>query len=364
MLSYLLGMKRYGNLYPKIYSEDNLYAAISNAKKGKTKYSEVRNVVNNSEYYVGILRDMLINHEFHTAKYRTKFVYEPKVREIYILPFFPDRIVHHAIAQVLRPIWEPMFIYDCYSAIPGKGLHAGHYRLHSFLKDKENTKYCLKFDIAKFYPSIDHDILFEILQRKIKCRETLEILRDVVYSPGGGKNAPIGNYLSQYFSNLYLNEFDHWLKEERGIKYYLRYCDDGVILNNDRRFLKNLEEDISSFMENNLLLHLNAKTRVTPVDAQGIDFLGYKSFRDYSLLRKSSAKKFKRKIRYIERHYGEMEDSSIVSSIMSYYGWLKHCNSHNLQRKYIFENENLMGIYDDACGNLEIVNRLQMIKSL
>lgn len=356
-------MKRYGELYPKICSKDNLYAAISNAKKGKTKYSEVRKVLNESEYYIGALQDMLRNHEFSTAAYRTKYVYEPKVREIFILPFFPDRIVHHAIAQVLRPIWEPMFIYDCYSAIPGKGLHAGHYRLHKFLQDKGNTKYCLKFDIAKFYPSIDHDILFEILQRKIKCKETLEILRDIVYSPGGGKNAPIGNYLSQYFSNLYLNEFDHWLKEERGIKYYLRYCDDGVILHKDRAFLKELECEIGVFLHDKLSLKLNAKTRVTPVDVQGIDFLGYKSFRDYSLLRKSSARRFKRKIRNIERHHNEMKDSSVVSSVMSYYGWLKHCNSYNLQRKYIFENENLMKIYANACGNLGIVNQLQAIKS-
>lgn len=356
-------MKRYGNLYSKICAKDNLCVALSNAKKGKMNYSEVVEVLNNSEYYIDTLQNQLINHEFHTAEYRTKYIYEPKVREIFILPFFPDRIVHHAVAQILRPIWEPTFIFDCYSAIPGKGLHAGHYRLQSFLRDEVNTKYCLKFDIAKFYPSIDHDIIFEILQRKIKCRETLEILKDVVYSPGGGKNTPIGNYLSQFFSNLYLNEFDHWLKEEKRIKYYIRYCDDGVILHKDKEFLKGLKSDIGDFLQEKLLLNLNSKTRITPVNVQGVDFLGYKSFRDYTLLRKSSARNFKRKIRYIERHYEEIKDESIVSSVMSYYGWLKHCNSYHLQRKYLFYNEKLNIIYDDACENLNIINRLKILDS-
>lgn len=352
-------MKRYGNLYPKILCNENLNLALLNAKKGKTKYSEVKFILNNSDYYLDALKEMLESHSFKTSEYRTKFVYEPKLRQIYILPFYPDRIVHHAIAQVLRPIWEPMFIYDCYSAIPGKGLHAGHYRLQQFLKDECNTKYCLKFDISKFYPSIDHNILYEILKTKIKCKDTLELLTDIVYSPGNGKNTPIGNYLSQYFSNLYLNKFDHWLKENKKIKYYIRYCDDGVILHKDKVFLINLKNEIESYLQDNLLLDLNPKTKITPVDVQGIDFLGYKSFRDYTLLRKSSARKFKKKIKYIEKHSGSLEDYSIISSVMSYYGWLKHCNSLNLQKKYIFNNLNLMNICEESCYNLGIQNPLK-----
>jgi retron-type reverse transcriptase len=329
-----------------------------NAKKGKTKYSEVKSVLKDPSETVLSLKELLLANEFKTAEYRTKFVYEPKMREIYILPFYPDRIVHHAIAQVLRPIWEPMFIYDCYSAIPGKGLHTGHYRLQKFLKDKEHTKYCLKFDISKFYPSINHNILFEIIKRKIKCKNTLNILEDVIYSPGGGKNAPIGNYLSQYFSNLYLNEFDHWLKEELKIKYYVRYCDDGVILHSDKSYLKELKDNIEDFLNTKLLLNLNPKTRITPVDVQGVDFLGYKSFRGYCLLRKSSARKFKAKIHYIENNHERMDDLSIVSSVMSYYGWLKHCNSYNLQHKYLFNNSKLTSIVNNSCDNIGIKNPL------
>lgn len=300
---------------------------------------------------------MLLDKSFTTSPYVTKEIYEPKNRTIYKLPYFPDRIIHHAVMQVIQPIWDRVFIRDLYSAIPGKGLHHGSYRLRQFLTDRENTQYCLKFDISKFYPSITHDILLNLIRKKIKCPDTLWLLEDVIRSPGGSTNIPIGNYLSQYFGNIYLNEFDHWIKETKGQKYYVRYCDDGVILHKNLAFLKGLQVEIEDYMRS-LELSMNPKTRILKVDSQGIDFLGYRHFRNYTLLRKSSAKKFKKKVLDIQKHHGSMGPQHVLSSIMSYIGWLQHCNSHNLVRKYILQNPELQVAAESAARRAGVSNPL------
>jgi hypothetical protein len=354
-------MKRINNLFEHIVSIDNLTLALANAKKGKSYYTAVQEIYKHPDDYIQNLQNMLIDHKFVTSEYRIKKIFEPKERDIYILPFYPDRIVHHAIMQVLQPIFDKMFIYDLYSAIPGRGIHMGYNRVKQFLKDHENTQYCLKFDIRKFYPSINNNILYQQICNKIKCKETLWLLRDIIYSNGGETNLPIGNYLSQYLSNLYMNKFDHWLKEDMHIKYYARYCDDGVIFDKDKEFLKYLLEDIDQYLINNLKLNLNPKTRIVNVDAQGIDFLGYRMFREYSLLRKSSVRTIKYKINMFETHSEQYSPSHIISSIMSIYGWAIHCNSHNLLTKYLFENKKINEIVKDCSDQLKISNPLEKI---
>jgi retron-type reverse transcriptase len=340
---------------------NNLSIAHINAKKGKSHYTAVQLTNKNIKSQLQLLHDQLTNYTFHTAEYRIKKIFEPKERNVYILPYYPDRIVHHAIMQVLQPIFDKMFIYDLYSAIPGKGIHAGHERLRKFLKDRDHTKYCLKFDISKFYPSIHHAILFKQIESKIKCKDTLWLLHDIVYSIGGHKNLPIGNYLSQYFSNLYLNEFDHWLKEDMQIKYYIRYCDDGVILHEDKEFLKYLLIDITKYLKDNLKLTLNPKTRIFNVNTQGIDFLGYRDFRSYSLLRKSAVRTFKMRIKEFETNTDKYQPEHIISSLMSTYGWAKHCNTHNLLTKYLYDNERIKEIMAESCNVLGISNPLLKI---
>ena len=339
-------MKRHNNLFAKIIDVDNIKLAHKNAKKGKAHYVEVQQIDRNPDKYTAEIHNLLLNKTFKTAKYKLKTISEPKKRIIHKLPYFPDRIVHHAIMNVMQPIWDNVFIYDLYSAIPGKGLHKGVKRLHQFMRDRENTAYCLKFDVKSFYPSINQDILYELVTRKIKCKDTLWLLDNVIRSPEGNANLPIGNYLSQYFSNIYLNWFDHWLKEEKGMNYYIRYCDDGVILHKSKDVLNTLLAEIEIYLRDKLELKLNLKTQIFPVDSRGIDFLGYRSFRNYTLLRKSSAKRFKKKIRYIERHHIDMAPEHILSSVMSYRGWIEHADGHNLLRKYILNNPKILEIMD------------------
>ncbi len=330
-------MKRHGNLFPTVVSLDNLRLAHQNARKGKTHYRDVMMVDANPERYIAQIHDMMVDQTFSTSPYTRKIITEPKQRIIYKLPYFPDRIIHHAVMQVMQPIWDKTFIYDLYSAIPGKGLHAGSYRIREFLRDTKNTQYCLKFDITKFYPSIDPDILFEIVGRTTKDPDLLWLLGDIIFNVPTGGGIPVGNYLSQYFSNLYLSPFDHWIKEELGCKYYARYCDDGVVLHGDRNHLKHISSEIEQYL-NSIKLKLNPKTAIFPIDRCGIDFLGYRCFRSHTLLRKSSARRLKKRVKQIEQEYKVLSPETVISTVGSYHGWLKHCNSYNLARTYLYDN--------------------------
>jgi hypothetical protein len=352
-------MKRYGYLYGAITDYNNIVLAHKKAKQGKSYYEEVQLIDQEPTKYFEAIQAMLIDKTFRTSPYRTKMIHEPKERIIYKLPYYPDRIVHHAIMNVLQPIWDTIFIEDLYSAIPGRGLHEGTIKLRKWLHNKEATRYCLKFDIAQYYPSVSHDILFGLIARKIKCRDTLWLLEGIVRSPGGTANIPIGNYLSQYFGNIYLNYFDHWLKEEHRVRYYMRYGDDGIILNGSKQRLNDLLYDINIYLEDELALTLNNKTQLFKVDGRGIDFLGYRCFRDYTLLRKSSANRFKKKVGFIERNSKVLPPQHIISSVMSYCGWIDWCNGHNLLERYVLGNTRLLAIMDEAASTLGIDNPLR-----
>ena len=352
-------MKRYGNLYNTISSLPNLYIAHRHARRGKTRYSEVQYVDKNKDELLKNLHESLVQQTYTTGEYKIKKIYEPKERTIYALPYYPDRIVQHAAMNRLQPIWDKTFIYDLYSAIPNKGIHKAIKRLQLFLKDTENTKYCLQFDIKSYYPSINHAILLSLIEKKIKCKKTLWLINDVIDSLGNETNIPIGNYLSQYFGNIYLNEFDHWLKEQQKTKYYIRYNDDGIVLSDSKDELWQLLGKIRSYAENHLQLKLNKKTRIYPVDDVGIDFLGYKTYRTHSLLRKRTVNKFKHKIKTIKTSHAKMKPQHIVSSVMSYVGWIQHGTCYNLLCKYILRDNQLNEIMNHCSLELGHENPLK-----
>ena len=350
-------MKRYNNLYPKIYDIENIRLAHKNAKKGKLHYSEVKMVEANQEKYFMKIHDMLKNKTFHNSEYEvfTKMCGN-KEREIFKLPYFPDRIIHHCIMNILEPIWMKTLIADTYSSLKNRGIHKGVKRIKKALKDKENTKYCLKMDVRKFYPSIDHAILKQIIRKKTKDKDLLWLLDGIIDSADG---VPIGNYLSQYFGNLYLSGLDHWLKEQKGCKYYHRYCDDLVILNSDKNHLSQLRKEISDYLETTLSLKLKDNWQVFPVDKRGIDFLGYRFFHNYVLLRKSTAIRFKRRIKQIKKKYHLLTPINILSGIMSYWGWMKHANCYRLQNKHI--DSMIKKIVKEICSTSNMHNPLEQV---
>jgi len=348
-------MKRFGYLYPKIYSMENIRLAHQNARKGKSHYKEVRMVEANPEKYFYLIYKMLKNKSFYNSKYHT-FIKKDreKEREIFKLPYFPDRIIHHCIMNILEPIWMKTLILDTYSSLKGRGIHKGVRRIKRALKDRENTEYCLKMDIKKFYPSIDHDILKTIIRRKIKDTDLLWLLDKIIDS---AKGIPIGNYLSQYFGNLYLSGFDHWMKEDKGCKYYFRYCDDIVILHRSKVFLGILKRDVEKYLNSELNLVLKSNWQIFPVKIKGIDFLGYRFFGNKILLRKSIVRRFKLKVNRVKRNYHNLSVFQIVNGIMSYYGWLKHCNGKKLWNKYI--DGKMYYIFYKVCKQSKIKNPLR-----
>ena len=321
-------MKRHNNLFDKICNLDNLRLAAQKAKRNKRCKNEINRYYKNEEDNLFNLYTDLLFEQYHTSKYKIYKIYEPKEREIYKLPFYPDRIVHHAIMNILDKIWVDLFIPNTYSCIKNRGIIKLRNTLYNdLINNKEQTKYCLKLDIKKFYPSINHDILKQIIRHKIKDRKLLRLLDEIIDSAPG---VPIGNYLSQFFANLYLNKFDHWIYETLRIKYYYRYCDDIVILSSDKNKLHNLRQDIQEYLKT-LKLELKDNYSVYPVDNRGISFVGYKFYHDHILLRKSIKNKIQRLIQlYLEKRINKLK---FRRSIQSYYSWLKYCNSKRLLSK-------------------------------
>ncbi len=315
-------MKRIGNIYDQLCSIDNLILADSIARKGKSKQTGVIEFDKNYDQNIADIYRELITGTYRTSPYKHRTIYERKAREISILPY-RDRVVQHAIMNILEPMFVSVFTRDTYSCIKGRGVHLASKVLQKYMTDVECTMYCLKVDIRKFYPNVDNDILKTMLRKKIKDKEMLQLLDGIVDSALG---LPIGNYLSQYLSNFYLSYFDHWIKEELKVRYYIRYADDIVILHNDKNYLHRLFDRITQYLYDNLKLSLKPNRGPFPTSL-GIDFGGYVHYHTHVLMRKSIKQAFARAIKA----------NRPKESIASYLGWAKHCNSKNLIKKLIHE---------------------------
>ena len=316
-------MNRYNNLYQKIISVENLKLADVNARKGKSRQIGIKKHDKNKEENINHLHYLLKNKLYKTSPYITFTIFEPKERLIYRLPY-SDRIVHHAILNILEPIFVSTFTTDTYSCIKGRGIHSASYKLKKTLfHNVKATTFCLKIDIKKFYPSIKHYILKTLLRRKFKDNDLLWLLDGIIDSSDG---VPIGNYISQYLANFYLSYFDHWIKEVQKALYYFRYADDMIFLSGCKKFLHKLLHNIKGYLWDNLKLVLKKTYQIFPVASRGIDFLGYVFFHGYTLIRKGIKKNFARMLKY----------SRNQPSIESYKGWFKHCNSVNLLNKLLY----------------------------
>lgn len=322
-------MKRYNNLFDKIVSLDNLYEADKRARRQKSHRPEVMLFDKNKDNLLLDLQRKLINGEYETSEYYVFKIYEPKEREIFKLPYYPDRIVHHAIMNIMEPIWVSAFVKGTYSYIRKRGIHKALKDVKFALKDEINTQYCLKLDIRKFYPSIDHDILKTIIRKKIKDKRLLSLLDEIIESAQG---VPIGNYLSQFFANLYLTYLDHWIKEQKKVRYYFRYADDIVILGRDKQELRDLFYNIQDYLNNKLKLNFKDNWQIFKVDSRGIDFVGYRIFHTHTLLRKHIKKRFCKKINKLNKKQN-LDKDTYKQKICGYIGWIKYCNGRNLLNK-------------------------------
>jgi retron-type reverse transcriptase len=330
-------MKRYGNLWERITSLDNLMLAHQNARKGKTNRIEVQAVDENPVAYCTEIQSSLRSKTFTTSKYHIFTITDRgKTREICDLPYYPDRIVHWALMQILEPIFLKHFIPQTYAALPRRGTHKALRKMHQYMSnDADGTAYCLKMDVRKFFPNVNPEILKRLLRTKIKCANTLWLLDNIVDSYGNG--LPIGNYTSQYLGNFYLSFLDHWLKEVKHIKYYLRYMDDVIILHGSKEYLHKLRAEIDEYLTTNLKLHIKDNWQIFPTYVRGVDFVGYRSFKGFTLVRKGTKKRLQLATRRLlaKNANGEELTQSDQSVVGSYNGILKWCDSYRLQETTI-----------------------------
>ena len=357
-------MKRYGYLFARICAIDNLRLAAYNAGRGKRNRREVRAFFANLEAELARLHDELEGGTYETSAYEIFEKIEEKRRIIYKLPF-RDRVVHWAIMQVLEPVWTPQFTADTHACIKGRGMHSLLRRLREDLReDPEGTAYCLKIDVRKFYPSIDHETLKNVVRRKIKDPEVLALLDGIIESAPG---VPIGNYISQYLANLYLSELDHLLKEVAGVRYYYRYADDMVLLAGDKATLRGWLVLINDWLETERLLSLKSNYQIFPVDSRGIDFVGYVTRHTHCLARKKNKKGLCRELARLRK--AGVPEAEIMLLTASRAGFMKHCDSKHLMKT--LDMKNFSDLVPEKSGNLtgtkyhidQIVNREIHLKS-
>lgn len=323
-------MKRHGNLFGRIVDPANIKAAHIAARRGKGHYSEVKMVNDNMDEMLEKIRASLVNKTFTTSSYEVEDRFDGrKIRTIHKLPYYPDRIVQHALIQVVGPIWRSTFIRDTFQSIPDRGTNDARRRVTKAIR-RDKPKYALKIDIKKYYPSVRNDLLKKIVRRKIKCKDTLWLLDDIIDSTQG---LPIGNYTSQDLGNLYLCDFD-WAIKHEGVKHYYRYCDDIVVMSDSKEELHQIK---AKMVDRLALLGLSIKTnwQVFDIEKQGLDFVGFVFRATHILLRRGIATKFKRKALKISRYWSRMTETKIVNGLMSYWGWIKPVNAKNLWRSAV-----------------------------
>tara|TARA_R110002111_G_scaffold260867_1_gene332901 strand:- start:6714 stop:7778 length:1065 start_codon:yes stop_codon:yes gene_type:complete len=338
-------MKRIGNLWNDLISFENLYHAYQKARRGKRGQRSVERFEFHREVELIKLQQELTNETYCPGNYRTFMLYDTKPRMISAAPF-RDRIVHHALCNILEPIFERTFIYDSYASRKGKGTHAAIARYQQFARQ---NAYVLKCDVKQFFPSVDHQILKDRIFRKVKDVAVLNLVKQIIdnsniqthvsgffpeddlfTSVERRKGIPIGNQTSQFFGNVYLDALDHFIKESLRCRSYVRYVDDFVILDNDKTRLAKWRDEIAQFLIK-LRLWLHPKKRVISRTCDGVRFLGFRVWPQRIWLTKDYLRRVRKRFRRYQLEYrqGIMSQKELTQRIQA---WLGHVKTISAER--------------------------------
>lgn len=326
-------MKTEKHLIEKICTTKNVVKAYKKARKCKRYRPTVLKFETDRELnLIRVIAD-LRNVTYHAGTYFVFKVFEPKERLIMALPFY-DRVIQHAIVNIIEPIFEKRFVFHSYACRKDKGAHAASDTLSRWLYNlqiKQGKKiYAIKADIHHYFQSIDHEVLKQEVRRYISDKAVLKLLDHIIDHNGiypDGVGIPVGNLTSQLFANVYLNILDHYIKHNLHVHYYIRYMDDFIILGEDPAELKELLQQIDAFIEERLHLHLNPKTTIIAAK-NGVDFVGYRHFPAFRILRKGATRRIKKLLRAFET--GEVDEELFDRSIESRIGHAKHADTFNL----------------------------------
>jgi len=352
-------MRAYKEIYHEIHSINNLFLAFNNAKKGKTKRRYVKRFKKNLGDNLNKLRSELLTQSYTPNKLRIFVLRDPKTRKI-SKSAFRDRVINHALCNIIAPILEKSFVYDSHANQVGKGTLKAIERFDYFKRkvSKNNTGECyvLKADVKHYFDEINHEILIGVIRRKINDKRTIWLIRQILdVNVGGtnGKGMPLGNLTSQFFANVYLNELDQYIKHSLKAKYYIRYVDDFVILHNDKRLLEKWKMNIQEFLKEKLLLELHpSKTHILRLNS-GINFLGFRIFYHYKLLRKSNIKNFERRINHYKILFNEgmINREKIIESLEGWLNYANHANTYKYQKHVIRYFNNAFPLRGERINN-------------
>jgi retron-type reverse transcriptase len=342
-------MKRYGNLWNEIIAFSNLLNAAHQAQRGKRFRGNVLKFNYNLEQELFHLQAELQSKTYLPGDYRTFQIFEPKPRMISAAPY-RDRVVHHALCNVIVPIFERTFINDSYANRVGFGSHRA---LRRFTEFARSSRYILQADIQKYFPSIDHEILKSFIHRKIKCPDTLWLINTLIdssnpqepvinYFPGDNlliplerrHGLPIGNLTSQFFANVYLNSFDHFVKEQIKAAKYIRYVDDFALFSDDKAFLENARVEIENYLA-------GLRVKIHPVKSQlfetkhGANFVGFRILSDRIRVRNDSLRQTGQRLRqmFCDYNTGKIGNQEVSQSIQSWVAHLKHGDTWHLRQQ-------------------------------
>ncbi len=333
---------KFTHSYSDLISLENLFAAWRDFSIGKSNKKDVQTYALHLIDNIVQLHNDLANHAYKHGGYHNFAISDPKPRQIHKASV-RDRVLHHAIYRLLYPEYDKVFIADSFSCRVNRGTHKAMDRFQSFAYkvSKNHTKTCwvLKCDIKKFFASIDHEVLIQILDRGILDKEIVNLLKNVIqsfsiYNPG--KGLPLGNLTSQLFCNVYMNEFDQFVKHRLKAKYFIRYADDFVFLSEDKALLEEQKSKIETFLKTKLKLSLHPDKVFIKSFASGVDFLGWVHFPKYRQLRTVTNRRMVRRI--VENPKQEI--------LRSYLGLLSYGPSYNFQQEIL----NIAALYGDNFG--------------
>lgn len=349
--------KSYGGLWAQVVSFENLLSGYEEARRGKRYKPEVLEFGEQVEGRLFSIQESLLAGNWSPAQYKEFWVVHSLKRRLVQAPAFCDRVVHHALIRVTQPPMERKWIFDSYACRNGKGTHRSVFRVKDFLHRASRLwgkVYVLQIDVSKYFPSINHEILLGNLTRTFREKEILSLFDRVVTGRNNtGKGLPIGALTSQTLANHYLSEADHFIKECLEQKFYVRYMDDMIILDGSKDRLRSILADIDWFLQTQLRLELNPKTRIYPA-SEGVDFSGYRTWRTHILPRKRNIQAAKARFKSVSKLYskGEMDFDAALARLASFIGYTKHCDcfksakstvKYFILRRSCNENGNLPG---------------------
>ncbi len=353
-------MSKYFNLYEKVYSEENLKKSYRQTQLGSRKYRREAVLFDmQRERYLYMLKEMLENETYKPSDYIKFKIYEPKERLI-SAPHIWDKIIQYSVHLVLSEVYKGVFINTTYACLKNKGAHKATNQVQHNLRYidwRYNSGWVLKMDIRKYFYSIDREVLKKLLRKKIGDTKFLRLLDIIIdSSPEGERGIPLGNVTSQDFANIYLNEVDQYVKRRLGIKEYVRYMDDIIIVLPTLEKAKDTRSKITAFVQEKLHLETNEKTQIFPIE-QGVNAYGYKIYKTHKLVRNSSKKRMKRRMKKMDEKLknGEISEHEVKQGVNSWLGHARHSNSFNLSKK-IFENYEYINVEhkDNKFGEINI----------